>query len=258
MKRHWRIHTVLMAVSAILLLTTVGCESGGDDSGDESYCGNGYCESGESASNCPGDCGGGGGEVCGNDYCGSGENVSNCPEDCGDGLVCGDGSCDSGESASNCPEDCGPATWTDSSSGLMWQNWASTTAVGWTEAQQVCPNLEVGGYGDWRLPTIGELRSLIRGCPSTVTGGACGVADDCLHASCYSETDTDCNNGCSLGGGPADGCYWPEQMQGKCDPYWSSSLVADYSIELWLVGFGKGNIFPKKHDTFEYYVRCVR
>ncbi len=102
-------------------LFVAGCPTVPLGGGGGEVCGNGVCGSGENVSNCPGDCGGGGGgggspgEVCGNGVCGSGENVSNCPGDCGGGgggggspgEVCGNGVCGSGENVSNCPGDCG-------------------------------------------------------------------------------------------------------------------------------------------------------
>jgi len=74
------------------LLFVAGCPTVPTGGGAGEVCGNGSCGSGENVSNCPGDCGGGGGdngggvgEQCGNGSCGSGENVSNCPSDCGGG-----------------------------------------------------------------------------------------------------------------------------------------------------------------------------
>ncbi|MBQ1926561.1 MAG: hypothetical protein II180_10655, partial [Proteobacteria bacterium] len=67
-------------------------------------CGNGMCESGETASTCPADCKNS--PVCGNGTCESGETVSTCPADCKNSPVCGNGTCESGETASSCPADC--------------------------------------------------------------------------------------------------------------------------------------------------------
>ncbi|MFH1531259.1 MAG: trypsin-like serine protease [Pseudomonadota bacterium] len=112
----------------------------------ESSCGDGACGQGETAANCPQDCGDGGGcggityeGCCDGDvlkYC-EGDQITegaceagtcgwdasgqfyNCgmsggadpsgayPKACGTGPVCGDGSCDAGETASSCPADCG-------------------------------------------------------------------------------------------------------------------------------------------------------
>jgi hypothetical protein len=51
----------------------------------------------------------------------------------------------------------------DTSTGLMWaarDNGASTT---WQEAKEYCEKYNAGGYTDWRLPTVTELKSLYDG-----------------------------------------------------------------------------------------------
>ncbi len=147
-------------------------------------------------------------------------------------------------------------TWTDPASGLTWQvlppeGWMKKSA-----AADYCSSLTLGGQSDWRLPTIGELRSLIRGCPATESGGSCNVeAGDCLAISCRADSCT----GCSGGSGPADGCYWPDNIQGECTWYWSSSPVGDDDDRAWGVHFYGGDV---GHGDVVYddgsVVRCVR
>jgi len=66
--------------------------------------------------------------------------------------------------------------WYDSSSGLTWQNPPTKTRMNWQAAVDYCSSLTFA-EGGWRLPTIGELRTLIRGCVDTETSGNCGVND---------------------------------------------------------------------------------
>lgn len=142
-------------------------------------------------------------------------------------------------------------TWTDPSSGLTWQD-PPVESTTWAEAKQYCDELSVGG-GGWHLPTIDELRTLIRGCPGSETGGGCGVTDSCSFSSCWDMTA--CWN-CTEGDGPADGCYWPTGLQGECSLYWSSS-VADTEEMAWRVGFYEASVVDGLAIT-ENVVRCVR
>ena len=69
-------------------------------------CGNNICDSGESCSNCPRDCGSCP-PSCGNSLCETGETCSNCPVDCGKcQRICGNSVCEAGETCLNCPSDC--------------------------------------------------------------------------------------------------------------------------------------------------------
>jgi len=122
-----------------------------------------------------------------------------------------------------------------------------------SEAKAHCAGLSLDG-GGWHLPTIGKLRTLIRGCPATEDGGSCNVKEgDCLAESC---SDITCV-GCSLNDGPADGCYWPDEMQGSCWWYWSSSPVEDSVHPAWGVGSCYGSV-DYSYVVDDILVRCVR
>ncbi|MBN2159415.1 MAG: DUF1566 domain-containing protein [Spirochaetes bacterium] len=56
--------------------------------------------------------------------------------------------------------DNGDGTITDSLTGLIWEQSPDTTAKTWAAALAYANDSELGGYTDWRLPNMDELRSL--------------------------------------------------------------------------------------------------
>ncbi len=56
--------------------------------------------------------------------------------------------------------DNGDGTITDNNSGLVWQQTPPVQGTTWDEAVEYCEKLELGGYTDWRLPTLKELFSI--------------------------------------------------------------------------------------------------
>lgn len=144
--------------------------------------------------------------------------------------------------------------WTDPESGLVWQKSAPYVAMYRAAAQAHCAELTLAG-GGWHLPTVEELRTLIRGCPATVPGGSCNVdSGDCLLWECRDDSCTGC---AFYGGGGKGGCYWPEELGGMCASYWSSSDVEDKPELAWHVGFQGAYVSPT-YVTALTHVRCVR
>ena len=165
--------------------------------------------------------------------------------DCEEGLRCVQQECVQDESN----PDGDTAT-----SGLTWQNPPADSSMEWQDAIDYCNDLSLDGHSDWRLPTISELLSLIRGCSATESDGTCNIdVGDCLEWSCR---DDSCD-GCSSGEGPANGCYWPDNIEGSCSWYWSSSPVEDYVSTAWGVLFLYGRV-RGDHVGYRYDVRCVR
>jgi len=150
-------------------------------------------------------------------------------------------------------------SWTDPSSFLTWQDTPTGGEMSWASAKAHCTGLSLEG-GGWRMPNIGELRTLIRGCPATEHGGSCNIDEgDCLKNSCR---DDSCD-GCPQSDGPADGCFWPDEMQGPCDWYWSLSPIADQGHHAWVVSFHHHGFLSYENygdylEPGEHYVRCVR
>ena len=152
--------------------------------------------------------------------------------------------------------------YTDPVTGLQWTREAAHI-MGPTTVTH-CADLTLEGKDDWRLPTISELRALVRGCPNLVTDGACGVTDSCLSGmtcldipSCYS-----CGEG-SSGTGPDDGYYWePGIWIYQNDPkniYLSASTDPDNGNP-WTLDFYNGalRINPGPATSGDFMIRCVR
>ena len=164
--------------------------------------------------------------------------------DCSGGYKCVNGRCvdeeDDNDYEITCP-------WKDSDTGYRW---SAKTAdhISWNNAISYCADLEEGGYNDWKLPTISELRTLIINCPATETGGICKGTDDCLSLE-------DCRND------PCDGCYTKKFFSKieDVDSLWSSSERSDDTGDAWTVDFYHGNI-TTYNKFYDYLIktRCVR
>ena len=110
----------------------------------------------------------------------------------------------------------------DTRTGLVWQDdaaAASTTAT-WANAITTCENLVLGGYSDWRLPNINELKSIrdmSRSSPAIDTAFVNTAAD-----------------------------Y-----------YWSSTSSAAETTSAWSVHFNASHVITGPKSA-SFYVRCVR
>jgi hypothetical protein len=148
------------------------------------------------------------------------------------------------------------AVWLDPATGLMWEAELVNEPLSWAEAAAYCEGLSLGGFDDWQLPAIWELRTLIRGCDATETGGDCGVTDGCLD-------DGDCWNdpcdGCTEYGGPAaGGCYWVDEISGLCVSVWSSSGVEGHTELAWYIIAAYGSVWNVEKTNDLVAARCVR
>jgi hypothetical protein len=158
-----------------------------------------------------------------------------------------------GDSDAGAPPDCGDV-WYDSASGVYWALLPSgDSTMTWQSAVDYCGVLTLCDHGDWRLPTLGELRSLVRGCDVTVTGGTCEVTDDCHTADCW---NSNCD-GCAFDEGPDDGCYRPAEIEGSCVAAWSSTDDGESATSAWEVTFRAGGVVSEIMTHQDAGARCV-
>ncbi len=201
------------------------------------------------------------------------DDVTDCDGDCQGGYLsectcdpsdpCGwidDGHCDYNNCMDNFDfsfddreSDCGGVdddvpddVWVDPDTGIWW---LYEIVSGYLEddayIEDFCESLnfqQYEGYYDWRLPTISELRSIIRGCSATMPGGSCGVTDECTdEGDCF----TFGCNGCPWGEGPDLGWYVASEihLEDYHNRLWSSSVDSFTGGYIrWLVDYAYGSV----------------
>ena len=131
----------------------------------------------------------------------------------------------------------------------------STEKMTWDEAVKYCDKFTDFNFGfeKWRLPTVDELRELVRNCSVTEPGGSCRVSEEgnCLAANCSSP-----KNSCTCERKPKNRGYY--SMFGDADyiGLWSSSTLSDDDKKAWGAVFYSGMIGSVGKDV-KLYARCV-
>ena len=133
--------------------------------------------------------------------------------------------------------------------GRTWS--AQTEHKKWAEAKTYCESLEEDGFSDWRLPTVSELRTLVRNCDKTAPGGSCMITDECTkHSDCWSIDCSGCNSAEIKTNVFGDGPY---------KFFWSSQSDVINNAELVIAMlYYDGSIGYLQPDNNQGYVRCVR
>lgn len=137
----------------------------------------------------------------------------------------------------------------DNDTGLMWERKGSPNPMNHQDAIKYCEDLSLGGYSDWRLPSISELKTLILGCQSGTE--ACKLGDRGYRSeACYCKAANQ---------GPGEyGYYWQKGIwQAKGIWFWSSSVVLNVPENAWYVPFEAGTI-NSRYRSSGCYARCAR
>jgi hypothetical protein len=114
-----------------------------------------------------------------------------------------------------------PEFWKDPATGLTWTGKDNGADVGYSQVREYCSNVRLGGFSDWRVPTIDELEGIY----------------DSKSKKQYKTKE-------------------PIQLDGQC--VWSSSSTP--SQEVWVLYFNYGGRSPQRTSGHSSYGRilCVR
>ena len=121
------------------------------------------------------------------------------------------------------PDARNPSTWKDPKTGLEWQC-ESPGEMTWHEAQEYAKSLSLEDHGDWRLPTLAELESLLDRTQARSDGRP----------------------------------YMREEIPFRDElSYWSSTTFELDTKNAWIVMFD-GAYLLSYYKSNLYHVRCVR
>ena len=110
----------------------------------------------------------------------------------------------------------------DNVTGLEWQSDTAPGVYLWDDAKTYCDNLTLGGYSDWRLPTIKELSTIVD----------------------WSRYNPAININ-----------YFPDTQVYAC---WSSTVVIFNPSHAWVIDFSSGIFSSGRMVEISTYVRAVR
>jgi hypothetical protein len=138
---------------------------------------------------------------------------------------------------------------------LLWQAQAGSDYRDQPAAITECNDLVLCGFSDWTLPTVDQLRTIIRGCPATQTGGQCALTSSCLTDSCFDNCA-----GCDLNMGPNNGCYLADGLSGACWNLSSTTFFSERtgSTRAITASYDRGMIGSQDVTGDMAYARCVR
>lgn len=144
---------------------------------------------------------------------------------------------------------------------LYWQN-DIPIRLRYYDAQHLCSTLNLGGYSNWRLPTIDELIVIVAGCPGFES---CPLSEENNDRS-INEINECLPSNCRGAGPGTDACCWEAELSGglpECsDYYWSTTTLPEPENYLvWGIIYRDPNAEaldtrPEKFD--EHRCRCVR
>lgn len=145
--------------------------------------------------------------------------------------------------------------WEDQATGLCWSNPTVEATGGWAAGQAYCTDLGAG----WRVPSVGELRTLLRvgepadaGCAANLPGGACGVTAACAGPACAG----DCGACTPVEGPGAYGLYQDAALS-AVNFLWADTPVGGEPGAHWLLYLEAGEVLWDLDTAGHVGVRCL-
>ncbi len=170
--------------------------------------------------------------------------------------------CDYPTSAYGFQDNC-DGTLLDRNTGLLWQK-AYESFSTLDNARAACNASRERNLLGWRLPTIDELRGLVRGCPATEPSGACPVHDSSTSDTAVTSA---CTQGCPINqgpvekpGDPAKKCYMDATFDWQCHLFVSGTQVTTSGGKRsWYLTFYDAaiNVPPSATAPLNGFYRCV-
>ncbi len=145
-------------------------QQGGGGGPNTPVCGNGQCETGETAQSCAQDCGGAT-PACGNGKCDNGETTQNCAQDC------------PAQSANSCAGKCGQLNTSGGFGACQCQNWCVQAGNCCSDYQSLCGTTSTPVCGNGQCET-GETA---QNCAQDCGGGGTQTPDQCVQAKCATQ-----------------------------------------------------------------------
>lgn len=186
------------------------------------------------------------------DRCGAGANLGRCIDHDGDPCVVLQTCSACNEAKKSCTFQSN-STWLDASTNLTWTVAQVAQNRNFQGALDACASLRLCPDVKWRLPTIDELRTIVRNCPNVERGGACRVMNGCGDRSACVMNCSACSSDSSSG----DPKFRIEQLVGYAWE-WSSSVVLNDPDSVWMLAFNTGDIGSISRDSTSPAVRCVK
>jgi hypothetical protein len=149
-------------------------------------------------------------------------------------------------------------TFRDPTTGLVWQLRGELPRAWSVIAKGYCRRLKHAGADDWRMPTIDELRSLVRGCKRTASRGRCRLRQRCsAEARCFSGNCRGCGKKAT---DRPDRCYWPAAFGKRCERViWSCTTDRGRKVPVnWYLDFSTAGLIKGLWKRQVSSVFCVR